>query len=139
MRWTFSISTGLFGLFVFALVGCGGTGDVNGKVTYQGKPLVFGTVQFEASDKSLKQAIIDKDGNYAIAAIPIGEAKAAVNSPNPNSSDLRAIVREGQPEPPPAPKIEGWFPIPREYDNLAAPQLTYTIKSGKNVIDIDLK
>jgi len=40
---------------------------------------------------------------------------------------------------PPRPKFTGWFRIPAEYQNLAKPQLSYTIKSGQNSIDIELK
>jgi hypothetical protein len=127
-------------LLTLAALGCGGRrGDVSGKVTYQGKPLVFGTVQFEAGDGTFKQANIDKDGNYAIQGLPVGEAKAAVNSPDPNSGDFQPLRREGDPPPPPRPKFTGWFRIPADYQNLAKPQLSYTIKSGQNSIDIELK
>jgi hypothetical protein len=100
---------------------------------------VFGTVQFEASDGTLKQANIDKDGNYAIQGLPVGEAKAAVNSPDPNSGDFQPLRREGDPAPPPRQKITGWFRVPPEYQNLAKPKLSYPIKSGQNHIDIELK
>jgi hypothetical protein len=121
------------------VVGCGRTGDVSGKVTYKGKPLVFGTVQFEASDKSIQQGNIDKDGSYSIPGVPTGEAKAAVNSSNPKGGDFQPLQREGRPPPPPRPDYPGWFPIPAEYQDLSKPRLTYTIKSGQNTIDIELK
>jgi hypothetical protein len=126
-------------LLALAALGCGGRGDVSGKVTYKGKPLVFGTVQFEASDKSFKQGTINEDGTYSVEGVPVGEAKAAVNSPNPNSGDFQPLIREGQPPPPPRPEIRGWFPIPREYQDLSKPVLSYPIQRGQNVIDIELK
>jgi hypothetical protein len=126
-------------LFLALLSGCGGTGDVTGKVTYKGKPLVFGTVQFEASDKSLKQGRLERDGSYFLESVPVGEAKAAVNSPNPQGGDFQPLHREGRPAPPPRPPVPGWFPIPAEYQDLSKPRLTYTIKSGQNTIDIELK
>src|SRR5215467_3007456 len=98
-----------------AAVGCAGRGDVSGKVSYKGKPLVFGTVQLEASDKTIKQANIEKDGSYSIPGVPVGEAKVAVSSLNPQSSDFQQLQREGQPPPKPRPKVVGWFPIPPEY------------------------
>jgi hypothetical protein len=126
-------------VLTLAALGCGGRGDVSGKVTYKGKPLVFGTVQFEASDKSFKQGTISEDGSYSIQGVPVGEAKVAFNSPNPKSGDFQPLIREGQPPPPPRPEIPGWFPIPSDYQDLSKPKLSYTIKSGQTVIDIELK
>src|SRR5438132_3725963 len=79
------------------IVGCGGKGDVSGQVTFKGKPLVFGTVQFEANDKTFKQGNINRDGTYSIDGVPVGEAKVAVNSPNPKSGDFQPLQREGRP------------------------------------------
>jgi hypothetical protein len=126
-------------LLTLAAVGCGGRGDVSGKVTYNGKPLVFGTVQFEASDKTIKQANIATDGSYAIAGVPVGEAKVAVSSDNPRSSAFQPLQREGMPPPKPLPEVKGWFPIPPKYRDLSNPKLTYTVTSGQNKYDIDLK
>ena len=120
------------------IAGCGRTGDVSGQVSFKGKPLVCGTVQFEASDKTFKQGIINRDGSYSIDGVPVGEAKVAVNSPNPKSGDFQPLHREGRPPPPPRPEIPGWFPIPTEYQDLSKPRLTYTIKAGENKIDIEL-
>ena len=121
------------------VAGCGpGRGDVTGKVTYKDKPIVFGTVQFETKE-GIKQGNINADGTYSVPGVVAGEIKAAVNSPNPSSSDRSPLVREGQEPPPKLPEVKGWFPIPQEYQNLSAPQLTYTVKTGQNKIDIELK
>jgi hypothetical protein len=119
--------------------GCGGRGDVSGKVTYQGKPLVWGTVQFEGSDGMLKQGNINSDGTYAVPGVATGEAKVAVSSINPKSADFQPRVVEGRPPPPPRPEVQGWFPIPEKYDTPHKSGLVYPIKSGANAIDIDLK
>ena len=121
------------------VAGCGGTGDVSGKVTFNGKPLVWGTVQFEGSDNMLKQANINSDGTYAIKGVATGEAKVAVSSINPRSADFQPRVVEGQKPPPPPPEVKGWFPIPAKYDTPHKSGLTYTIKTGENKIDIELK
>src|SRR5438874_10134103 len=80
-------------------LGCGGRGDVSRNVTYQGKALVFGTVQFEASDGTIKQANIETDGSYSIPGVPVGEAKVAVSSDNPKSGAFQPLQREGMPPP----------------------------------------
>lgn len=125
---------------LLSLAGCSpGRGDVSGKVTYQGKPLVWGTVQFEGSDGMLKQSNINNDGTYSIPDVAAGEAKVAVSSINPKSSDFQPRVVEGRPPPPPRPEVKGWFPIPKQYDTPHSSGLTYPIKAGSNVIDIELK
>ncbi|MBA4063818.1 MAG: hypothetical protein C0501_08925 [Isosphaera sp.] len=125
---------------LLALAGCGpGRGDVTGKVTYQGKTVVWGTVQFEGPDGGLKQSTIGSDGTYSVQGVLAGEAKVAVSSVNPKSSDFQVIQREGAPPPPPRPEVKGWFPIPGRYDTPHKSGLTYPVKPGPNTIDINLE
>ena len=125
-------------LLTLAAVGCGGYGDVSGKVTHKGKTLVWGTVQFEGSDNALKQGNIKSDGTYTIHGLAIGEARAAVSSINPKSSDFQVRQAEGGPPPKPRPEVRGWFPIPEKYDAPYTSGLKYPVKSGENKIDIEL-
>jgi len=131
--------TGVAMALLTLAVGCAGRGDVSGTVSYKGKALVFGTVQFEASDGTIKQANIETDGSYSIPGVPVGEAKVAVSSDNPRSGAFQPLQREGMPPPTPLPEVKGWFPIPPEYQDLSKPKLTYTVKRGKNTYEIDLK
>jgi hypothetical protein len=126
-------------LLPLAAAGCAGQGDVSGKVSYKGKPLVWGTVQFEGSDNLLRQANINSDGTYAIRGVAIGQAKVAVSSINPQSSDFQPRQVEGKAPPKPRPKVTGWFPIPEKYDTPYKSGLVYTIKRGENKFDIELE
>jgi hypothetical protein len=126
-------------LLALVALGCGGRGNVSGKVTYQGKPVVFGTVLFEGSDGSLRQGNIGRDGSYTVRDVAMGEAKVAVSSLNPKSSDFVPMQREGGKPPPPRPDVPGWFPIPEKYDAPFTSGLTYSIKGGDNEINIELK
>jgi hypothetical protein len=126
-------------LVALTATGCGGRGDVSGKVTYKGKPLVWGTVQFEGSDNLVKQGNINSDGTYSVRGVAAGEARAAVSSINPKSSDFQLRRGERGPRTTPRPEVKGWFPIPEKYDTPFKSGLTYTVKSGQNTIDIDLK
>jgi hypothetical protein len=126
-------------LLALVATGCGGYGDVSGKVSYKGKALVWGTVQFEGSDKMIKQGNIDSDGSYSIQGVAIGEAKAAVSSINPKSSDFQVRRPQGRQPPAPRPEVKGWFPIPAKYDTPFKSGLIYPIKAGQNQIDIELK
>jgi hypothetical protein len=127
------------GFLALAAIGCQGKGNVSGKVSYQGKPLVFGTVLFEGSDGHQRQANIQPDGSYSISGLAVGQAKAAVSSLNPKSSDFTPMQREGAKPPPPRPEVQGWFPIPEKYDAPHTSGLTYPIKRGENMIDIELE
>jgi hypothetical protein len=114
-------------------------GNVSGKVTYGGKNLAWGTVQFEGSDGIIHHGNIELDGSYSVSGVPTGEVKVAVSSINPKSSDFVPMQREGGPPPPPRPEIKGWFAIPEKYDKTFNSGLSYTIKRGENNIDIELK
>ena len=126
-------------LLASAAVGCGGKGNVSGKVTYQGRPLVWGTVQFEGSDGVVKHGNIQPDGTYTVEGVATGPAKAAVSSVNPQSSDFQPIQREGQAPRPPRPEVKGWFSIPKKYETTFNSGLSYTVKRGSNEINIELE
>jgi hypothetical protein len=126
-------------LVALAATGCGGRGDVSGKVTYKGKPLVWGTVQFEGSDNVVKQGNINNDGTYSVCGVATGEARAAVSSINPKSSDFQQRMPVRAPRANARTEVKGWFPIPEKYDTPFKSGLTYTVKRGQNTIDIDLK
>ena len=106
------------GVLALAAAGCQGRGDVAGKVSFKGKPLVWGTVTFEGKDGGLRYCNIGSDGSYSVSGVALGEAKVAVSSINPQSNDFVAIQREGskKPKPPPRPAVAGWFPIPEKFD-----------------------
>jgi hypothetical protein len=126
------------GLVALAAAGCQRTGDVSGKVSYKGKPLVWGTVTFEGAS-GLRYGNIGRDGSFSVAGVAVGEAKAAVSSINPKSSDFVPIQRDGAKPRAPRPEIQGWFPIPEKYDTPFKSGLVFTIKPGPNAIDIVLE
>jgi hypothetical protein len=134
------VGRGLLAIAALALAGCGGRGDAAGKVTYQGKPVVWGTVQFEDAEGMVKQANIAPDGTYSVAGVAVGDAKVAVSSINPASSDFQPRAAEGRPAPPPPPPaVRGWFPIPDRYAAPHTSGLVLPIKAGANALDIELK
>src|SRR5262245_18162987 len=126
-------------LLSLSVAGCGGQGDVSGEVSYKGKSLVWGTVQFEGSDNLLRQANINSDGTYSVHGVAVGQAKVAVSSINPQSSDFQMRQVEGKAPPKPRPKVAGWFRIPEKYDAPYKSGLVYTIKRGENKYDIELE
>ena len=105
------------------LGGCGKkSGTISGKVTFEGKPLQFGSVIFVAADGKTTTAGIAKDGTYTSEKIEYGKFSVAVISPDPNPPNFTDKLPPGVKHPsgkafPTPVKVdsEGWFAIPSEY------------------------
>lgn len=138
------------GIAVLATAGCGGTADVAGKVTFQGKPVVFGTVVVIGGDGIPKSGPIQPDGTYRVGGVKIGPAKVTVSSPPPPGvvpgGRKPKVGRDADDERTPAdagasvsPEVaKGWFPLPEKYADPARSGLTADAKPGQRV-DLDLK
>jgi hypothetical protein len=136
---------------VFAVAGCNGsTADVKGKVTFNGKPVVYGTVVLVGADGLARSGAIQPDGSYRVKDVPVGTARVAVTSPRPpGSAPAKKAIERGadvtddkpQPEPPPpAPPevIQNWISLPEKYGDPSKSEVTVTVKSGEPA-DIVLK
>jgi hypothetical protein len=124
---------------LIGLVGCGpGRGNVAGKVSYKGRAVVFGSVQFVGSDNTPTLARIEKDGSYHLDGAAAGEQVVLVNSPDPASSV--PLDKAGKPREAPPIDPALWFPIPDKYANPQKSDLKFTIKPNTlNSYNIDLK
>ncbi len=129
-------------LLVSLLVaGCGPSGPekyaVEGSVTYQGKPLPFGTVMFVPEDgPPSKPALIDSDGHYRLEAL-VGQHRVQVVA--------MPERKGGRPDP----SIEGGFDytgvpetqslIPTKYTRFHTSGITVTVEAvDPNTIPIAL-
>src|SRR5439155_786714 len=69
---------------VVAVTACGtGTGTLTGKVSYQGKPVVTGSVLVRSADGSQRVGNIEPDGSYTGLNVPVGPVKLGIDSPEP--------------------------------------------------------
>jgi hypothetical protein len=134
-------------LFVLVTAGCGkNTGTITGVVTVGGTPLPTGWIAFHSqgeTGQSVESAI--KDGRYTIRDIIAGPVKITVRT-----YDVAAIpavkVPQGVP-PMPADQIKGkqtgppgkFIPISSKYRNAKTSPLDYSVKSGEQEHNIDLK
>jgi hypothetical protein len=131
-------ASGLLALVAVAS-GCGPrTATMAGRVTYQERPVVWGTVTLRAADGSVHQAGINLDGTYELEQVPVGAAKVGVTSPDPKPSarargEGDARVPTGMPRPP----REAWFPLPARLADPATSGVTLEVGSGSG--DINLK
>ena len=139
-------------LTLLVALGCGGgVGDVSGTVTYNGKPLDGGSVQYRSGGKTVAVEI-SKDGKYSVSGIPAGAALIAVSYVDPRATDhFRAVsaaskaggAGRGDKEAPATAlaKVDPttFNKVPDKYNDFNGSGLTFEVKKGSNTYDIDLK
>ena len=135
---------------ILAVSGCGpGTADVAGRVTYQGKPVVYGTVVFIGADGLPKAGAIQPDGTYRVTGVPLGSAKVAVSSPPPPGVTVPGRKSKGGKDDagkddgimaaPADPEIvKKWFVIPEKYGEPTLSGRTVDVKAGQ-LVDLNLE
>lgn len=131
-----------------ALAGCGGgETDVSGKVSYKGKPVVYGTVLLLDGTGAPKSGVIQPDGTFRVSGVRPGAVKVAVSSPRPPGAEpprKQAGGRDDDDKPPPnvtpaSPEvIKSWFALPDKYGDPNKSELTADVKAGQP-LDFDLK
>jgi hypothetical protein len=105
-------------VIVIAL-GCGGeqAATISGNVTYNGKPVPAGLLNFRSSDgNSILGGAINPDGTYSFE-LPPGEYQVRIDAPG-----KMPPWEEGQPEPKPGPRD-----APLKYADYATSGFTVTI------------
>lgn len=150
-----TIGAGAFLLACLAL-GCGGSnphapGNISGSVSYKGKPVPAGTVQYVTSDGVAYSSPIAKDGTYSITDLPIGELVVVVETDSakehaaPKGKDVDRRMSHQQQRPgsdgggaAPEPEAPVYVKIPEKYGKAKTSPLTYTVKVGRNTNSIEL-
>ena len=118
------------------LAGCGaGVGDVSGELKYRGNPLAGATVTFyDANNKAISD-VVAADGKYAVKGVATGMAKIAIATPLPIQfpGGLSGAKGEGG-----ATQKSEVPAIPAKYNDRAQSGLTFDVKSGPQVHNINL-
>src|SRR5262245_28964183 len=133
----------LAAIFASTTVGCGSGGEglavVKGKISYKGKAVPNGTVNFLPADPNKPSATgeIQSDGTYSLKTFQssrasdgavIGKHKVVIVAMQDMASRL---PEERVPLPPPI--------VPIKYTSPATSDLTAEVEDKDNVIDFDLK
>ena len=131
------------------ITGCAkqGFGDVEGSVTFNGKPLPAGLVTFTSEDDIwAANGYLKGDGTYAMPHVPAGPVRVAIQTDEFKgmmdekvAADLR---KRGLPAPEYDEKVKGfrYVKIPEKYGSRASSELKFEVKKDQmNRIDIDLK
>ena len=140
-------------LILMTGAGCGeNTATVTGRVTYDGQPVTSGSVVFYGDDGRVDSGLLDANGKYIVTRAPIGPVKVAVMaSKEVKTSGGKGATPAGPPlgkgkmkkasgvDAKPEPETVLKSTIPERYSDPQKSGLVYTVGSGKQVIDIDLK
>jgi hypothetical protein len=120
---------------VLALAGCDGKGEISGKVRYNGKPLTAGRVTYTPQENpgAAVYSMILEDGSYKVADCPAGPARITVQTVVPRSSKAQQGAKPGPGGRPPR------VTLPVRYADPATSGLDYTVRSGSQEYDIDLR
>jgi hypothetical protein len=127
-------------LLLSMLSGCTGkppAAEIEGKVTYQGKPVRGARITFQAAvyNPQLNSAytVVDQDGTYSLRGIPIGAVQVAID-PEYTRTDLIPSW-PGPPET--VPYV--YIPVPSKYHSLKTSGLVLNVKPGKQSQDFKLE
>jgi len=130
-------------LFMLAVAGCGGgTGTLTGKVSYKGKPVVYGSVLVRCADGIQRAGNIELDGSYTVLNVPTGPVKIGVDSPEPPSAaDIsHRGSRPGAKAAAAAPTVDRskWVKLPDKYADPDQSGQATTVTVGTTPFDITL-
>jgi hypothetical protein len=110
------------GMIVF-VAGCSsGYGQVEGKVTFKGKPLAGAAILFVPQRGPAAAGAVGEDGSYRLLTkrpgdgAVVGPCKVAIVAPDPKKP----------------------LPIPKKYLDAEASGLTAEVKEGQNTIHFDI-
>jgi hypothetical protein len=87
------------------------TGDIEGKIVVEGAPLTKGKVSFHLKKGKPITVEIGKEGDYSVKNVPVGEVRITIESKA----------------------------APKKYADVKTSLLTFQVKKGKQVLDLDLR
>lgn len=115
--------------------GCGdssgkGANAVSGKVTYKGKNLTDGSIEFHGSDKKVGFSAIAADGSYSMVDPPVGDVTVVVKVPTGASAAPPGVnMTPDKPAP---------VAIPEKYSFPETSGVKKTLAAGKTTVNIEL-
>jgi hypothetical protein len=118
----------LFFLLIF-VIGCGPrTSDVNGTVTYKGKPVRIGNVMLSPDKGAHTYAELKDDGTFTALKVPVGSCRVTVTSPDP----ARPVIVKGESVAKKGPADPRWFALPSNASDPEKSGLRFEVTSGVN-------
>jgi hypothetical protein len=147
----------LFVLAASGLLGCSQNSSlvpahVSGSLAYKGQPIKAGTMAFHAPNGVTYAALINPDGSYSAADLPEGDLVITVSTEHLNPAKKSAAgtgkdagrrnkMMQGREQPQGEAVVpkEPYLKIPETYADPKTSTLKVTLKSGRQVHNIDLE
>lgn len=136
-------------VILLTVVGCGGTGDqpelgqVQGTITFDGKPLSGVAVVFQPDSGRPARGFTDADGKYELTYIrdtrgtKVGKNRVEVAPSEEADDDAEALLGDDSLETKKPVSSSGRPTIPARYNT--ASELEADVKPGENKFDFELK
>lgn len=128
---------------VVLVTGCSGRTSVSGKLSYQGKPLPYGTVMIFGSDGMPQNGVIAADGVYTVSGVPYGPAKMVVTCIDPQAvEEAKKLAGRstGGKRPSFMPFDDSKYSkIPLAYGDLTRELIQFNVDRGPYTFDLELK
>jgi hypothetical protein len=120
--------------------GCGSSATVSGKVSFDGRPVTYGSVIFLCDDNTAYSTAIQPDGTYRLEQIRSGDVKIGVITPAPSKSSKhqRSTPLADAKAASPGAKSDRIM-VPKRFRDPVGSGLIAKIGSGNVSYDIDIK
>jgi hypothetical protein len=137
-RWVLPL---LSATLLLGVYGCDGTATVTGKVSYQGRPVTYGSILFLSSDRTSRSGVLEADGSYTVERVHPGEVRIGVISHDPSK-----VLRSGKPAhrgekgiAAAKKALKTWFPLPRKFEDPDTSGVGCSLDPGHVNYDVELK
>jgi len=143
-------------ILAIVLLGCSknpqAPAKISGSLAYKGQPIKAGTMQFHTPQGVAYSAQISTDGTYSATDLPEGELIITVETEHLNpakkppvatskDAEKRKKMMQSREQPQGSAVVpeEPYIKIPEKYSNPKTSPLTVTLKSGRQVHNVDLE
>jgi len=106
-------------------------GDIQGTVTFKGKPLPAGTIGFHPAQGKLVVGQLRRDGTFSVKNVPAGRVRVTVET-----ESVKAPAKAPPGKPPAAGK---YVPIPARYGDPKTSALAFEVQGGENTLIVNLQ
>lgn len=119
--------------------------NVSGRVSYQGHPVIWGSVVIASKDGRTAAGAIKPDGTFAVTDAPTDAVTIAVVSRDPLIQTWATNLKESRNRPTsktfsPSPvDRKKWFPLPAKYEDPSNSGVTAILKRGDNEFNVELQ